>query len=204
VSARVLKRPRAKVDLLDHFVYIGERGSLEKAEEFLKAVERAFELLAGMPEMGRAWLSSDPRLDGIRAWPLREYPYLILYRPLNAVSKSSMSFTEHRTSPPFLRKKTSHDAKGKAARAAPPANSCASSSASSSTATPRRQDRLMKALLTRKPIRDAPVLEVLEPNLRRRIDQKLLAALDRGEALPGEHVMAEFRKKHQARARRAT
>jgi plasmid stabilization system protein ParE len=95
VSARVLKRPRAKVDLLDHFVYIGERGSLEKAEEFLKAVERAFELLAGMPEMGRG---------------------------------------------------------------------------------------------------------VLEPNLRRRIDQKLLAALDRGEALPGEHVMPELRKKHQARA----
>ena len=82
MSARVLKRPRAKVDLLDHFVYIGERGSLEKAEEFLKAVERAFELLAGMPEMGRAWLSSDPRLDGVREWPLREYPYLILYRPL--------------------------------------------------------------------------------------------------------------------------
>jgi hypothetical protein len=71
---------------------------------------------------------------------------------------------------------------------------------SSSTATPRRQDRLTKALLTRKPIRDAPVLEVLEPNLRRRIDQKLLAALDRGEALPGEHVMPELRKKHQARA----
>jgi len=44
------------------------------------------------------------------------------------------------------------------------------------------------------------VLEILEPNLRRRIDQKLLAALDRGEALPGEQVMPELRKKHQARA----
>jgi plasmid stabilization system protein ParE len=61
VSARVLKRPRATIDLLDHFAYIGERGSLEKAEQFLKAVERAVELLAGMPEMN---------------------PYLILYRPL--------------------------------------------------------------------------------------------------------------------------
>jgi plasmid stabilization system protein ParE len=57
----VLKRPRATIDLLDHFAYIGERGSLEKAEQFLKAVERAVELLAGMPEMN---------------------PYLILYRPL--------------------------------------------------------------------------------------------------------------------------
>jgi len=57
----------------------------------------------------------------------------------------------------------------------------------------------MKALLTRKPVRDAPVLEVLEPNLRRRIGQKLLAALDRGEAFPGEHVMPELRKKHRAR-----
>jgi len=54
-----------------------------------------------MPEMGQAWLSSDPHLDGVRAWPLREYPYLILYRPLKRGIEVLQSFTEHRTSPPF-------------------------------------------------------------------------------------------------------
>jgi hypothetical protein len=67
-----------------------------------------------------------------------------------------------------------------------------------------RQDWLMKPLLTGKPIRDAPARDALERKLRKRIGQKLVAALDQGEAPPGEQVMAELRKKYRARARGAT
>ena len=53
IRVRVRVDDVSGLDLLDHFVYIGERGSLEKAEEFLKAVERAFELLAGIQARAR-------------------------------------------------------------------------------------------------------------------------------------------------------
>jgi toxin ParE1/3/4 len=82
VSPAVRKRPQAKKDILNHFIYIGRR-NLDSAERFLDAVEKAFALLAASPEMGRPWESSSPRLVGVRSWTMPRYKkYRIFYRPI--------------------------------------------------------------------------------------------------------------------------
>jgi toxin ParE1/3/4 len=82
VSPAVRKRPQAKKDLLDHFIYIGRRNH-GAAERFLDAVEKAFTLLAASPEMGRLWESTSPRLVGVRSWTMPRYKkYRIFYRPI--------------------------------------------------------------------------------------------------------------------------
>jgi len=78
----VVKRPRAKRDLLDHFEYIG-RDSLRSAERFLDAAEAAFEQLADMPGLGHRWFSDDIRLAGVRVYSIPRFrKYLIFYRPI--------------------------------------------------------------------------------------------------------------------------
>ncbi len=64
----VEKRPRAIRDLL--------------ALRFLDAAEASFEHLAAMPELGVARDYRDPRLSGVRMWPIGRFEnYLIFYRP---------------------------------------------------------------------------------------------------------------------------
>lgn len=77
----VSKKPRAKADLLDHYLFIGGDNP-DAADRFLAAAEAAFEKLGGMPRMGRRWLSEDGRLDAIRVWPMPGWKYLIFYRPV--------------------------------------------------------------------------------------------------------------------------
>ncbi len=77
----ITKKPRAKADLLEHYVYIGEE-NLDAAEQFLDATEVAFAKLAAMPRMGRRWRSEDPRLDAMRVWPIPGWKYLAFYRPV--------------------------------------------------------------------------------------------------------------------------
>jgi toxin ParE1/3/4 len=80
--ARVVKRPEALSDLEEIQVAIG-RNSLMAAERFSIEAERAFELLASMPELGGRSESDHPVLAGLRIWPIRRFrKYLILYRAL--------------------------------------------------------------------------------------------------------------------------
>lgn len=76
----VTHTPRAKADLLEHCVYVGEE-NLDAAGQFLEATEAAFAKLATMPRMGRRWQSNHPRLDAIRVWPIPGWKYLVFYRP---------------------------------------------------------------------------------------------------------------------------
>jgi toxin ParE1/3/4 len=78
----VVKRPRAEQDLLDHFVYVGQRNP-QAAERLLAAAEAAFAQLARFPGLGRAWKSPSPRLAGVRSWTIPRYKnYRIFYRPI--------------------------------------------------------------------------------------------------------------------------
>ena len=79
---QILKRPAAKRDLIEHFVFIGE-GSQRAAFPFLEAARATFEELAAMPEMGSSQEFAKPKLAGIRRWRIRNFEnYLIFYRPL--------------------------------------------------------------------------------------------------------------------------
>lgn len=77
----VIKKRRAKADLLEHYVYIGAENP-DAAEQFLEATEAALAKLAAMPRMGRRWRSEDPRLDAMRVWPIPGWKYLVFYRPV--------------------------------------------------------------------------------------------------------------------------
>ena len=72
----VTKRPRAKADLVEHYVYIGEENP-EAADRFLAAAEAAFAKLASMPHMGRRWQSEHPRLENVHVWPIPGWKYLV-------------------------------------------------------------------------------------------------------------------------------
>ena len=73
-------RPRADQDLIDHFANIA-RDKIAPADRFLKVAGESFERLAEMPGIGRAWESKNPRLRGIRVYPLPApyRSYLVLY-----------------------------------------------------------------------------------------------------------------------------
>ena len=92
----VTRRPGAKIDLLEHFIFIGEE-NLEAADRFLAEAEATFEKLAAMPRMGRRWESEERRLDAIRVWPMSSWKRLIFYRPRGAVSRCCAYSTRRRT-----------------------------------------------------------------------------------------------------------
>lgn len=82
MSRHVRRTPQAKADLIDQFEFIGKNNS-DAAERFLDAAEAAFERLARMPKMGAPREYLDPRLAGLRMWPIAEFPReLIFYRPV--------------------------------------------------------------------------------------------------------------------------
>jgi toxin ParE1/3/4 len=61
-------------------VFIG-RNSIAAARRFLKAADKAIEMLARMPQMGGLWDSENPALAGLRVWSIRRFEsYLIFYR----------------------------------------------------------------------------------------------------------------------------
>ena len=76
----VFREALAEVDLLDHVDYIANDNPAV-ALRFVEAVEKAFERLAEMPTMGRVREFNNPRLAGIRMWPVPGFAkYLIFYR----------------------------------------------------------------------------------------------------------------------------
>lgn len=66
--------PAARQDLLAAAQWYLAEGGMSVAERFEQDVQRALRLLAAMPRMGRA------QRDGIRTWPLKRFPFLVVYR----------------------------------------------------------------------------------------------------------------------------
>lgn len=81
MTKKAFKSRLAKRDLVECATYIGS-GSPISAERFLEAAEAAFESLAAMPGMGALREVMNPRLAGLRSWPITGFRnYLIFYRP---------------------------------------------------------------------------------------------------------------------------
>ena len=81
MNRRIIVKPRVESDLAAFFAFIA-RDKIGPAERLLKVAEQSFELLARMPGIGRKWRSSNPRLAGIRVYPMPSGfgNYLIFYR----------------------------------------------------------------------------------------------------------------------------
>lgn len=79
----ILRSSAAKQDLKEIVIRIG-RTSLNSARRFLEFAERTFELLAIMPGLGAAYPHSNPRLPGLRHFPVHGFQnHVVFYIPLD-------------------------------------------------------------------------------------------------------------------------
>jgi toxin ParE1/3/4 len=83
MTARILKKPQAERDLVEHYAVIA-RDKIGPAERFLREAEESFQRLARTPSLGQKWDSPLPHLTGIRVYPMPSSfrKYLIFYRPV--------------------------------------------------------------------------------------------------------------------------
>lgn len=78
---RVERRPRARLDVLEQAIYLGEEASEDVALRFIEAIDAALRRLADTPEIGRLREFRSPRLVGLRSWPVPDFDkHLIFYR----------------------------------------------------------------------------------------------------------------------------
>lgn len=78
--AAVTLRPRARLDLLEQFVYFGEQESVELADRYLAAVEATCLRLAVHPLIGVVYDSGIARLNSMRRIPVMRFEnYLVFY-----------------------------------------------------------------------------------------------------------------------------
>ena len=76
----VTKRPRARLDLLEQFVYFGEQDGVELAERYFAAVDATCLLLGEQPLGGVIYVSRIARLTGLRRFPVKGFgSYLLFY-----------------------------------------------------------------------------------------------------------------------------
>jgi toxin ParE1/3/4 len=67
-------RPQAEQEMLEATHWCLANHGAAAAEQFEWAVQRALRLLAFMPQLG------SPSYAGVRLWPLRQFPYTLVYR----------------------------------------------------------------------------------------------------------------------------
>lgn len=79
MKRRVVRTGLVEVDLLEHLDYIAVNNP-DAALRFVDTVEQAFARLSEMPEIGSLREFANPRLAGVRAWPVPKFSrYLIFY-----------------------------------------------------------------------------------------------------------------------------
>jgi toxin ParE1/3/4 len=60
--------------------YLGQH-DVDAGLRFIDRYEETLNLIARFPDLGSPWESPEPRLDGVRVWPVKGFEkYLILYR----------------------------------------------------------------------------------------------------------------------------
>jgi len=76
----VILRETARRDIDQAIAHYAAEAGMPVALAFIDALERAFRRMARHPAAGSPRYAAELRLDGLRAWPLRRYPYLVFYR----------------------------------------------------------------------------------------------------------------------------
>jgi plasmid stabilization system protein ParE len=69
----VTLRPRARLDLLEQFLYFGEQSNVELAERYVAAVDESCRQLVKHPNIGRLYDSGIARLHGMRRFPVNGF-----------------------------------------------------------------------------------------------------------------------------------
>jgi len=80
VKRIIVRSELVEEDLLEYLDYISENNP-DAALRFIQSVEKAFDLLSEMPDLGTTCKSSNTRLNSIRMWPVPKFSkYLIFYQ----------------------------------------------------------------------------------------------------------------------------
>ena len=75
-------RPRARLDLLEQFLYLADQATVEVAERYFTAVDRTWARLAKQPLSGTPYASGVAPLEGMRRVPVVGFrAYLLFYMP---------------------------------------------------------------------------------------------------------------------------
>jgi toxin ParE1/3/4 len=78
----VAQRPRARLDLLEQFMYFSEESGAELAERYFAAVVETCAFLVKQPNAGVGYDSGVAFLKGMRRFPIRGFEnYLLFYLP---------------------------------------------------------------------------------------------------------------------------
>jgi len=82
VKPSVTFRPRARLDLLEQFLYFADQATVDVAERYVTAVDRTCARLAKLPQSGTLYDSGVERLAGMRHVPVSGFaPYFLFYLP---------------------------------------------------------------------------------------------------------------------------
>jgi toxin ParE1/3/4 len=80
----IVRRPAARLDLVDIVYHYIRNGSPATARRFREQADAAFQRLESMPGMGMRYEYDHPALAGLRFFPLSSpfKNYLVFYRPV--------------------------------------------------------------------------------------------------------------------------
>jgi len=81
VTARqVIPRELAQQDVDEAIAHYQAEGGDPLALRFIDALQQAFRRLGAHPGVGSLRYAYELGLDGLRAWPLRRFPFVVFYR----------------------------------------------------------------------------------------------------------------------------
>ena len=79
---RVVLKPAARRDLIEHFSHIGESSGEEMARRFLRNACQSFDQLAVTPRIGAGRKFRNPKYADVRMWRVHGFEkHLIFYCP---------------------------------------------------------------------------------------------------------------------------
>lgn len=82
MTSSVTQRPRARLDLLEQFVYFGEQASVDVGERYFEAFDKTCAMLLHQPQAGMLYDAGVSRLARLRRFPVKGFEnYLIFYIP---------------------------------------------------------------------------------------------------------------------------
>lgn len=71
--------PLARIDILNRYEYYLDQASEEIAERFLTNTQASIRKLLDFPTIGAPYHCRDPRLAGLRSWPIEDFESVRLY-----------------------------------------------------------------------------------------------------------------------------
>ena len=81
MSKDIIRSSSSERDVAAILGYFLDQHADTAGDRFLQELQKTFDSIAALPDLGHPWESSDPRSSGLRYWPVRRFEkYLVFYR----------------------------------------------------------------------------------------------------------------------------